>query len=126
MIDLKLGPGKTNKSGQADAFIASRASFWIGFASVLILLIVLVGEASFHYYLNVVNGDSVEGLLVLINSLLFFLLPFVIAIVAYLQVKRYLSRSTDDPAMLRTVANYGLMVLFMAFLSIFTIYNFYR
>jgi membrane protein implicated in regulation of membrane protease activity len=126
MSDLNSGPGKTNKSGQADAFITSRATFWMGFASVLILLIVLVGEAIFRYYLNVINGDLGYGLLVLMNSLLFFLLPFVIAIVVYLQVKRYLSRLTDDPEVLRTVTNYGLTVLFIAYMSIFTIYSFSR
>jgi len=56
MSDLNLGPGKTNKSGQADAFIPSRAIFWTSFATVLILLIVLVGEAIFRYYLNILEG----------------------------------------------------------------------
>jgi hypothetical protein len=117
MSDLNLGLGKSNTSKQAEAYIPSRASFWTGFACVLFLLLVAEVEAVLHY-LRHGNRDSGAGLLVLLNSLLWPLLPFVGSVGAYLQLKRYLSSLTDDPVALRTVAYYGLAVLGFSYLAI--------
>jgi hypothetical protein len=117
MSDLNLGLGKSNTSKQAEAYIPSRAKFWASFAGVLFLLLMAEGEAVLHY-LRHGNRDSGAGLPVLLNSLLWPLLPFVGSAVAYQQLKRYLSRLTDNPVALRTVAYYGLMVLGFAYLAI--------
>lgn len=93
----------------------NRALFSWAFVFTLVLLLTFESKVILHFARNSAGpGFGSYGLFMTLGMPL---IVAVLAVGAYLNVKRVVSTVSEDPAILRAITFYGLMVLGFAFLT---------
>ena len=94
----------------------TRPAFWAAFAFAFVLLLIVSATAIVRFVRHSTSASGF-GPVDLFRSLGMPLIVAILAIGAYLNVKRTVSSVSEDPAILRAITFYGLMVLGFAFLT---------
>jgi hypothetical protein len=113
---LKTDLKEPNHPIPAQLVYINRALFWWAFTFALAVLLILEFKAAFHF-VRYSAGASGIGSFDLFRTMGMPLAVSVLAAGAYLNVKRVVSSVSEDPAILRAITFYGLMVLGFAFLT---------
>ena len=94
----------------------NRTLFSWAFVFALVLLLTLESKAILHFarHSATASGGGSFGIFIVLGMPL---IVAVLAVGAYLNVKRIVSSVSEDPAILRAITFYGLMVLGFAFLA---------